>query len=228
VSARVKLTKGGSKAGLPALLLALAAPGLLPARVLAAGEGPGRPEAPASSEAASRPPTPAMQPHRSALGRSRRSTLDARVATLSRALGLDATQQAELRKVLLAQREQVQRIWGDEALPSATRVAMTRDASRRTADEIRALLTPAQRKKYNPPPFESGSAARQARVEDWMGPGAPGPARLPSAPASAKPSGEAQPPGASGAPSGAGAQSAKEPRRGTSGEAREADHGERD
>lgn len=144
---------GGWRGVLPfVLLLALAAAGApLPAR----GEAAPRVAAEASKGT----------PHH----RARRSGLDRRVALLTKALDLDARQQTALRKALLDQRAQVQRIWSDESLPSADRIARTKAVSRQTADRIRALLNPEQRKKYDPPPPDGPApAVANAHVEDWM------------------------------------------------------------
>jgi len=103
------------------------------------------------------------------LPRGKRSGLEARVATLTRALGLDPKQQAALRQVLQDQRRQVQRIWGDESVSAADRVAATRKVSMHTADQIRAMLSEEQRKKYDPPPRgDADKTVDSARVEDWM------------------------------------------------------------
>ena len=144
---------GGGGGALPGLLLlALAAPGALPARVEAAPRVAGE----ASPAAAHR--------------RVRRPGLDQRVALLTKALALDARQQTALRKVLMDQREQAQRIWSDTSLPSANRIGATKALSRQTADRIRALLTPEQRTKYEPPPPQDGpaQAVSNAHVEVWM------------------------------------------------------------
>jgi len=141
-------------AWLPAL--ALAVQGALPAPAAAL---------PAADQAGSGP----AGPQQAFLPRGRRSGLAARVATLTRALGLDRAQQAELRKVLQDQRVQVQRIWSEPSVPAADRVAATRVLSARTADRIRAMLTEEQRKKYEgPPQGDPGEAIRAVHVEDWM------------------------------------------------------------
>lgn len=152
VNSDSKAICGRWRAGLPGLLvLALAAPGLLPARVAAAEQ--------AAGETSRRPARP----------RGTRSGLEDRVATLTKALDLDAKQQAALRKVLQGQREQVRRIWSDESVPSANRISATKALSRQTADQIRALLNEEQRKKYDPPPQrDAGNAAGNVHVEDWM------------------------------------------------------------
>lgn len=79
------------------------------------------------------------------------SPLDRRIALLARELDLDAAQQLKVRALLEGQREQIVRVWQDESLPGALRVARTRAISERTEDGIRALLTDAQRQKYLKP-----------------------------------------------------------------------------
>jgi hypothetical protein len=108
-------------------------------------------------------------PKRPVLPRGKRSGLEARVAKLTKALGLDTKQQAGLRKLLQEQREHVQRIWSNESLPAADRIAATRALSMQTSEKIRALLTEEQRKKYAPPQRgDPGNAIGSAHVEDWM------------------------------------------------------------
>jgi hypothetical protein len=133
------------------VLQALAAAGALSAR---AAHAP-----PAAGEATRPPPHP----------RLRRSGLDDRVALLTRALDLDAEQQASVRKVLLEAREDARRIWSDASLPSAQRIASTKGLSRRTGDRIRAVLTPDQRERFDPPPREgTANAVANAHIDDWM------------------------------------------------------------
>jgi hypothetical protein len=99
-----------------------------------------------------------------------RGKLEDRVATYTRALGLDAHQQQQLTTVLLWQREQVQRLWNDSTMPSVQRIQATRAIGDATADRIRAMLTEEQRKKYNParPPREKTLGASGPSVEEWM------------------------------------------------------------
>jgi hypothetical protein len=104
-----------------------------------------------------------------------RPSLEERAETLSQALGLDATQQSELRKVLEGQREQVRRIWSDASVPAAYRVSATQAISDKTADQIRALLNDEQKKKYNPPrpPHEAAESSAKPSVETWLYPAKP-------------------------------------------------------
>ena len=79
------------------------------------------------------------------------SPLDRRIALLARELDLDAAQKLKVRSLLEGQREQIVRVWQDESIPGALRVARTQAISERTEDGIRALLTDAQREKYFKP-----------------------------------------------------------------------------
>lgn len=96
-------------------------------------------------------------------------SLEERIKALSTGLDLDALQQGELRKILLEQRESVQKIWSDRSLLPAERAPATRAVNERTGDKIRALLNDDQKKKYN-----SATASRpsqqgdQRSVEKWM------------------------------------------------------------
>jgi hypothetical protein len=144
--------RGSWMTGLPGLLvLALVGSGLLPSQAAAADQG----AAGASRHAAA--------------ARDGGSGLEDRVSTLTKALDLDAKQEAALRKVLQRQRDEVQRIWSDDSVPSANRIFLTKAVSKHTGDEIRALLNEEQRKKYDPPPQgDAGTVSGSARVEDWM------------------------------------------------------------
>jgi hypothetical protein len=97
------------------------------------------------------------------------ASIDDRVRFLSKALGLDAKQQSELRKVLEAQREEIGKVWADEEAPAAYRIKATETISEQTADRIRALLNDEQKKKYNAPRQRPapGESARPD-VEAWM------------------------------------------------------------
>jgi len=151
VNDRSKAMCGGWRAASPVLLvLALAAPCALPAQAEAAAQS-----AAEVSKGAAHP-------------RGRRSGLDDRVAMLTRALELDAKQQVALRKVLQREREQIMEVWSDTSVAPARRVAATQAIGDRTADQIRALLTDEQKKKYNPPRQVHEAAGSSRSVEDWM------------------------------------------------------------
>jgi protein CpxP len=100
----------------------------------------------------------------------RASALDERIALLTAELNLDAGQQAGVRKLLEEQREQVRRVWNDVTIPAGSRVGATRAISERTADQIRALLTDEQKKKYlaaRQPHAPSDEPAKPS-LDDWM------------------------------------------------------------
>jgi hypothetical protein len=98
----------------------------------------------------------------------RRTPLDRRVQLLARELELDTVQQVKVRALLEGQREQVQRVWSNTATPSAVRVSNTQIIGERTADQMRALLTEEQRKKYTVARQREASDASKVSVETWM------------------------------------------------------------
>ena len=107
---------------------------------------------------------PSQAPPRSASAR----TIQNRVAMLTKALDLDARQQAELQGIFADQREAVRKIWNDRSLLPAERVPATRAAEDRTADQIRSILNDVQKKKYNPPKPPPAPDARPPDVSAWM------------------------------------------------------------
>jgi hypothetical protein len=110
-----------------------------------------------SAKPAARPPT------HSRVGGS----LEHRVDVLAKALQLDARQRTELLTILESQRETVRKIWSDPALLPAERTPATRAVQERTADQIRAILSAEQKKRYNPPKPQ-GAEPPLPDVEDWM------------------------------------------------------------
>lgn len=94
-------------------------------------------------------------------------SLEHRVDVLSKALQLDTRQRTELLTILDNQREAVAKIWHNPALLPAERPPATRAVEDRTADQIRAILSDEQKKRYNPPkPQKAESPA--PNVADWM------------------------------------------------------------
>jgi hypothetical protein len=116
------------------------------------------------------PPAQAVPDARAGVSRATVSVLDQRVQLLAKELDLDSRQQAGVRNILLQQRAEVSRVWADDSVPAAVRVAATRAIGDKTADRIRALLTDEQKKKYNPPKPQhqppTDSSGRS--VEDWL------------------------------------------------------------
>ena len=98
------------------------------------------------------------------------NSLDGRMALLTAELGLDALQQIQVRRILENQREQIIKVWSDTSVPAAQRVNATRVISDGTADQIRALLTEAQKAKYTAArqPRASATDHDKRSVEDWM------------------------------------------------------------
>jgi hypothetical protein len=110
-------------------------------------------------------PTPAHQPTNRVPG----SKLEDRVKVLAKALDLDASQQSQLRKILLGQREAVRKIWRDPALSPAERAPATRAANERTGDEIREILNDEQKQKYNTTvPAAAADPGDKRSVEQWL------------------------------------------------------------
>jgi len=116
----------------------------------------------AEPAAAGAQPRPAPTQHESALAQ--------RVTLLSAELSLDAQQQAQVRRILEDQREQVMKVWNDGSLAAANRVSATRIISDRTADRIREMPTEEQKAKYNRArkPRAAGENAASRSVEEWM------------------------------------------------------------
>jgi hypothetical protein len=101
-----------------------------------------------------------------------KNSLEDRVKLLTKELDLDAKQQAELRKLLEGQRDQVKKVWDDTSLPAANRVGATQAISDRTGDAIRSMLNEEQKKKYNSakPPRDATEGSPRPDVEYWMNP----------------------------------------------------------
>jgi hypothetical protein len=97
------------------------------------------------------------------------SSLEDRVKMFTKALDLDASQQSQLRKILLGQREAVLKIWRDPSLSPAERAPATRAANERTGDEIREILNDEQKQKYNTTvPAAAADKGDQRSVEQWL------------------------------------------------------------
>ena len=94
-------------------------------------------------------------------------SLQHRVDVLAKALQLDARQRTELITILESQRQAVSKIWSDPALLPAERTPATRALQERTANQIRAILSEEQRKRYNPPKPQ-GAEPPSPNVEEWM------------------------------------------------------------
>ena len=156
-----------------AMALALVGAGIGPAHAETdpadATEAAGAAEATDAARAVDGSEAAAQVPQDTPRRRKRASPLDRRVTLLAKELGLDASQKAQVRKVLDRQREQVARVWKDSSIPPARRVSATQAIGDRTADRIRALLNEEQRKKYiQPRQREAAVGTAGGNVESWM------------------------------------------------------------
>ena len=98
-----------------------------------------------------------------------RSGIDGRLQLLAKELDLDSRQQDEVRRILLQQRSDVNQVWNDPSLPSATRIAATRAIGDKTAERIRAVLDDAQREKYSKPrPPGVAAGGTSADLATWI------------------------------------------------------------
>jgi hypothetical protein len=99
------------------------------------------------------------------------SPLERRMAVLTAELGLDATQQQQVKAALLRQRELVRQAWDDPALAPALRIGRLQAISDRTADAIRAVLDESQRKRYlQARPRDGAVGTGHPDAERWMQP----------------------------------------------------------
>ena len=84
-----------------------------------------------------------------------RQTTDAmlaeRVRLLAAELDLNPPQQQQVGDLLKQQAVAIRRVWSDRSLTDGERGPITSLITEKTADGIRAVLTPQQREKYNPP-----------------------------------------------------------------------------
>jgi len=131
------------------------------------------PETPRASSPADADGAPAATPDESTSRprvRARtRGSLNDRVREMTRALDLNAGQQAKLREILEAQRAQIQKVWNDPAIAPSNRTAVTAKIAEQTSDRIRAMLSDDQKKRYNPPKqAEQRPPSGSPSVEEWM------------------------------------------------------------
>lgn len=144
----------------------------LPALAGAATDPPGATEAMVTTPQADPAPAtagPATRALRHRAARpARTSRLEARVQLLTVQLGLDARQQAGVRRILESQREQVMRVWKEGSVPPDDRVSTTRAIAERSMSQIRALLNDSQKAEYlhATVPQESRPSAAPAAAED--------------------------------------------------------------
>jgi hypothetical protein len=148
-------------------MFALACTGMHPAHAtVQPADSADEPEAAVPAEAAASAQAAALPSNRRPTLRA--GTLDGRVQLLAKELELSPAQQGQVKKVLLAQRQQVAALWNDTSVPAALRVSRTQAIGDRTADQIRALLNDTQREKYIKPRVrETSVGSAGASVESW-------------------------------------------------------------
>jgi hypothetical protein len=94
--------------------------------------------------------------------------IDGRVRRLAKALELDEAQQARLREVLRSERQQINSMWRENPHPAADRVGPMLAILDRTREEIRAMLTEEQSKKYPAAVPRGSTAPANADLDYWM------------------------------------------------------------
>ena len=109
--------------------------------------------------------------------RSAPSGVDGQLKRLAADLKLDAAQQAKIRPILVARNEQMQRLQQDKLLTPAERRQRVLAVGDRSAEQIRAQLTDAQRAQYIGP--RAATAVAQAGPPVRRGPMPPPPSPAP-------------------------------------------------
>lgn len=90
-------------------------------------------------------------------------------AALAKRLDLDATQTAQVRRLLVLRQSQMRALWSDDAIAADNRVGALKAINERTEAQIRALLTEAQRKGYiQPRPSGSLATDPKPNVQEWL------------------------------------------------------------
>ena len=87
---------------------------------------------------------------------------------IAKGLKLDVEQQAEVRRALQAQNEEIRRVMRGPSDPEVPRVAAIDAITHRTSERIRAVLSDEQRKLYGQRlPEEHGSGGKRS-VQEWL------------------------------------------------------------
>jgi len=141
-----------------------------PAAQTPATPAPATPAADTPAPPTQNPATPApITPRHRTSARNQRPTLDDRIAILSKNLELTEAQRSAVKKILVQRQEQTLRI-RNSAEPGNVRVGQFRALQDQTVNQIRAILTDEQKKKYDPlvlrkmPPPDTP----QRSLEDWI------------------------------------------------------------
>jgi hypothetical protein len=94
--------------------------------------------------------------------------IDETVRRMSRALGLDAGQQMQLREILLDQQRQIRKLRGEPPPAGVDWAAVTMGIADQTKARIRAMLTAEQKEKYTTDVPHEMTAPAQADLQHWM------------------------------------------------------------
>jgi hypothetical protein len=90
-------------------------------------------------------------------------------AAFAKHLDLDATQTAEVRRLLAIRQARIRAVWTDTAIAADDRVGAVKAINENTQAQIRALLTEEQKKNYiQPRPSESVATDSKLSVAEWM------------------------------------------------------------
>jgi len=106
-------------------------------------------------------PGPTHVPHR-------HPTLDDRVKVLAKSLDLNEAQQTAVKKILERRQQETLRIRTDPTITGSARMEQFRMLQHRTAEQISAVLTEEQRKKYDPFAARRIPQSEGRTVEDWL------------------------------------------------------------
>ena len=133
------------------LSLALVLPLLLPGALVVA-----------QVDGAASPARPTPRGHR-------RPSIDDRVKVLARSLDLNEAQQSAVKKILEQRQQETLRLRLDPSVSGDARIDRFRAIQDNTVQQIRAILTDEQRKKYDPLAVRRIQPAPDQRsVEDWL------------------------------------------------------------
>jgi biopolymer transport protein ExbD len=111
------------------------------------------------------PPAPARPAHPT----HRAVTLDDRVKAFAKALDLNESQQAAVKKILEQRQVEMLRIRQDTSIEGSDRIGKLRALQDQTVQRIRSVLNDDQKKKYDPLAVRNREPAPdQKSVEDWL------------------------------------------------------------
>lgn len=94
--------------------------------------------------------------------------LEGHARVLAQKLELTDQQQAKLARILVERREAIRQVWQDAHVPAELRNSATRAINAKTEDQIRAILTDEQKKKYVATPPKAPSDSK-SELDRWFG-----------------------------------------------------------